>query len=75
LKVVEHWFQITKAFWKKWNLFNYYDGPHRDVLRRSAVILKLLTHAPPGAFVPVPTTSLSEKSDPKVAGLPLCPVA
>lgn len=57
---IDRWQQITEAFWREWNLFNYYRGPHRAIVRRSAVTLKLLTYAPTGAFVAAPTTSLPE---------------
>ena len=57
---ITRWEQITKAFWREWNLFNYYRGPNCEIVRRSAVTLKLLTYAPTGAFVAAPTTSLPE---------------
>ncbi|HSH39665.1 MAG TPA: glycoside hydrolase family 15 protein [Chthoniobacterales bacterium] len=58
---IDRWLNTTQAFWEEWNLFNYYRGRHSDVVRRSAVTLKLLTYAPTGAFVAAPTTSLPEK--------------
>lgn len=60
-KQIDSWLAVTKAFWEEWNLFNYYRGAHERLVRRSAVTLKLLTHAPTGALVAAPTTSLPEK--------------
>ena len=57
---IARWEKITAAFWREWNLFNYYRGTHQEIVRRSAVTLKLLTYAPSGAFVAAPTTSLPE---------------
>ena len=61
VEAVRQWLAITQAFWREWNLFNYYGGPHQAIIRRSAVTLKLLTYAPSGAIVAAPTTSLPER--------------
>jgi GH15 family glucan-1,4-alpha-glucosidase len=61
LQTVNNWLGITESFWREWNLFNYYRGPHEKTIRRSAVTLKLLTYAATGAFVAAPTTSLPER--------------
>ena len=60
LAQIDRWQETTKAFWREWTLFNYYRGPHQEVVRRSAITLKLLTYSPSGAFVAAPTTSLPE---------------
>lgn len=57
---INRWCRITEAYWREWNLFNYYRGPYQNQVRRSAVTLKLLTYAPSGAVVAAPTTSLPE---------------
>ena len=61
LEMIDRWLSITKSYWREWNLFNYYRGPHERIVRRSAVTLKLLTYAPTGAFVAAPTTSVPER--------------
>ncbi|MBA3881725.1 MAG: glycoside hydrolase family 15 protein [Chthoniobacterales bacterium] len=58
---MRRWLRITDAFWREWNLFNYYRGRHQKMVRRSAVTLKLLTYAKTGGFVAAPTTSLPEQ--------------
>jgi alpha,alpha-trehalase len=52
--------EATRAFWTNWVAMGDYAGHHAPMLRRSAVTLKLLIHAPSGSFVAAPTTSLPE---------------
>ncbi|MFW5678636.1 MAG: glycoside hydrolase family 15 protein [Pseudomonadota bacterium] len=51
---------VTEAFWREWIAYCRYRGPHAARVRRSALALKLMTHAPSGALAAALTTSLPE---------------
>jgi alpha,alpha-trehalase len=51
----------TTEAWLSWEAeHDIYDGPHRELIRLSARVLKGLSYAPTGAIVAAPTTSLPE---------------
>ncbi|MET8246400.1 glycoside hydrolase family 15 protein [Streptomyces sp. NPDC005202] len=57
----EEQFSATVAYWRRWLSQSRYRGRWREMVHRSALTLKLLTHAPTGAIVAAPTTSLPEQ--------------
>lgn len=59
---VEDLMKATENYWRDWASQCTYTGRWREMVLRSALILKLHTYAPTGAIVASPTTSLPEDS-------------
>ncbi len=57
---VQRLFDETVAYWQRWISRCTYTGRWREIVHRSAFVLKLLTFDPTGAIVASPTCSLPE---------------
>ena len=50
----------TQAWWREWSERCTYDGPYRDEVLTSLIVLKAMTFETTGAVIAAPTTSLPE---------------
>ncbi|WP_347058586.1 glycoside hydrolase family 15 protein [Blastococcus sp. HT6-30] len=57
----ERLIEQTASAWRSWAARLEYAGPQHDLVRRSALTLKLLDHAPTGAIMAAATSSLPEE--------------
>jgi GH15 family glucan-1,4-alpha-glucosidase len=53
-------FERTVCYWRRWLSKGTYSGRWREMVHRSALLLKMLTFEPTGAIVASPTCSLPE---------------
>ena len=56
----EHSYHHTAIFWREWANRTTYSGRYNELIRRSAITLKLLTSSKYGSVVAAPTFSLPE---------------
>jgi GH15 family glucan-1,4-alpha-glucosidase len=54
-------FQQTSQYWKAWMAKSKYKGRWREMVHRSALMLKLLIHHEHGSLIAAPTFSLPER--------------
>lgn len=57
---IDEVFESTISYWQTWLSQCTYKGRWREMVHRSALVMKLLTFAPTGAIVAAPTCSLPE---------------
>ncbi len=53
--------ESSVADWQAWAKHCVYQGPHKEKVMRSLIVLKALTYAPTGGIVAAATTSLPEE--------------
>jgi GH15 family glucan-1,4-alpha-glucosidase len=58
---IEERFQETSRFWREWTGRSNYKGRWREMVNRSALVLKLLTDRQTGSLIAAPTFGLPEQ--------------
>ncbi|MFC0388264.1 glycoside hydrolase family 15 protein [Muricoccus vinaceus] len=53
-------FKVTSDYWRRWSARSTYRGRWRDMVNRSALVLKLMTSAKYGSIIAAPTFGLPE---------------
>jgi GH15 family glucan-1,4-alpha-glucosidase len=61
MEFIEQRFQETARFWKEWIAKSKYKGRWREMVNRSALMLKLLISREHGSLIAAPTFSLPEQ--------------
>ena len=54
-------FDATVTYWRNWLKQSTYTGRWREMVHRSALTLKMMTHEPTGAIIAAPTLGLPEQ--------------
>jgi GH15 family glucan-1,4-alpha-glucosidase len=62
-KQADEYFRQTVDYWRRWISRCTYTGRWREMVHRSALVLKLLTFEPTGAIIAAPTCSIPEALD------------
>ncbi len=60
LDAIGEMIELTDGYWRQWASKCKVNVPNRDLVVRSALVLKLLSSSPSGAIMASPTTSLPE---------------
>jgi GH15 family glucan-1,4-alpha-glucosidase len=61
INLIEAKFQEAAAYWRGWTAKSSYTGRWREMVNRSALVLKLLTDSEYGSLIAAPTFGLPEK--------------